>query len=121
MGRDQAHGPHGPRPGPKKALGPGATIYYIYIYTTYTTTYTIPYHPGGGPPGLGAQGAASNMDMKSKQGKNDKNKQKLIDFSQNVSKTVRFVHHILHHLLTILIPRGARVCEGWGLLLTVLH
>ena len=48
----------------------GHIIYSTTIYTTDTTTYTIPYHPGGGPPGLGAQGAASNMDVKSKQGKN---------------------------------------------------
>ena len=64
----------------------GHIIYTTTIYTTYTTTYTIPYHPGGGPPGLGAQGAASNMDMESKQGKNIQNTQTTLDFSQMCPK-----------------------------------
>ena len=69
-----------------RARTPARKMATATIYTTHTTTYTIPYHPCGGPRGLRAQGAASNMDMKSKQGKNRQNKQKLLDVSQNVSQ-----------------------------------
>ena len=84
----------------------GEGISYSSHFTLHYTLHQILHHicpPGEAPPGLGAQGAASNMDMKSKQGKNKQNEQQLIDFSQHVSTNVGFVH-----LLAMLIWRSLR-------------